>query len=791
MVQATTLLGITTDRMDTLIMLGRIGGTDTGDGGTGGIIETRMVTRLLGLPFKRSSRVDSCMKGICIALAAVLSYSCIASAVANERIRTLDLHALEATVGQILERDHYTRRLLDSGMAKQILETYLESLDSDKLFFTQEDIDQIKNEYSSGLEDDILLGNLTPAKNIYEIFRQRVDQRVTNINELLTQRYKFNGNRTVTANRGKEPWPANFSEADRIWRDWIEKELLEEKLSISRREPGSKAVGRYYRDLQNEIDHQDDKDVLRIFLEAVAQTYDPHSEYLGPSELDEFKIDTRLTVSGIGVQIHRINGYATIDRIFPGGYAERSGKLHDGDMIVGVAQDDGPFVNTVNKESDKIMEMVLGKNGSVVRLQMIPRKDPYKRRVVTLVRREVRLTEGEAQAQLIERPRADNIIQKLGWITVPRFYEGSGSSIKATSVTHDVAMLLNRLGREGVQGLVIDLRNNGGGSVEEAVRMSGLFVNPGPIVQLKDPNGAIHLLNGQLVGAFYNGPMVVLQNKLTASASEIFSAAMQDYGRAVIVGDSSTFGKGTVQAVIDLNGFLHGLDDAADSAGALKITIEKVYRVTGEPIQLKGIISDIAIPSLTDSSEFGESEQEHPLAYDRAAPAANEAVGDDKRLFFDELRKRSTKRINEDPLFLDLSAEIHLIKQKLQDNCVSLNAGVLRNEIAEKIRLEDKADADRIAASGHDRTKYYRLRLADVDKPKLAPQKNSTLASAQKEAVPAEYSNSLLPDTLGEEDFGTAMENEAIARETLNILSDLIGLQKRPLMATNAKVGER
>jgi carboxyl-terminal processing protease len=733
------------------------------------------------------------MKGIRIVLAAVLSYSSMASVVANERTAALDLHVLEATVGQILEQDHYTQRILDSNLAKQILETYLESLDSDKLFFTQEDIDKIKNEYSSGLEDDILLGNLTSAKNIYETFRQRVDQRVANINELLTQRYKFRSNRTVIANREKVPWPANASEADRMWRDWIEKQLLEDKLSTSHREPGFKAAGRYYRELQNEIDHQDDKDVLRIFLEAVAQSYDPHSEYLGPSELGEFKIDTRLMISGIGVQIHMTNGYATVDRIFPGGPAERSEKLHEGDMIVGVAQGDGPFVNTVNTELDKIMEMVHGRSGTVVRLQMIPgnSKDPSKRRVVTLVRREVRLTEGEAQAQLIERPMADNIVQKLGWITVPRFYEGSDRSTKATSVTHDVAMLLKRLGQEGIQGLVLDLRHNGGGSVEEAVRMSGLFVNPGPIAQLKDPGGAIHLLKGQLVKTFYNGPMVVLENKLTASASEIFSAAMQDYGRAVIVGDSSSFGKGTVQAVIDLNEFLHGLADAADSAGALKITIEKVYRLTGEAIQLKGVISDITIPSLTDSSEFGESEQKHPLAYDRAAPTANNALGDDKPLFFDELRKRSIKRINEDPVFHDLSAEIHLIKQKLRDNCVSLNEEVLRNEIAEKVRLQDKADADRIAASGHDRTKYYRLTLADVNRPKLALQTNAELGAARKHAVPAEYSNSLAPDTLGEEDFGIATENEAITRETLNILSDLISLQKRPLMATNTEVGER
>ena len=464
-------------------------------------------------------------------------------------------------------------------------------------------------------------------------------------------------------------------------------------------------------------------------------------------------------------------------------------------MIVGVAQGDGPFVNTVHKQLDKFTEMVLGKNGSAVRLQLIPanRKDPSKRRVVTLVRSEVRLTEEEAQAQLIERPIAGGIIQKLGWITVPCFYGESDNSIKATSVTQDVAKLLNRLEREGIQGVVVDLRNNGGGSVDEAVRMSGLFINPGPIAQLKDPSGAIQVVKGQLVGAVYNGPMVVLDNKLTASASEIFSAAMQDYGRAVIVGDSSSFGKGTVQAVIELNGFLHGLDDAANSAGALKITIEKVYRLTGESTQLKGVISDVTIPSLTDSAEFGESEQEHALAYDQVAPTANDAAGNHKPLLLDELRNRSIKRINEDPVFHDLSAEIHLINQKLWDNGVSLNEKVRRNEIAEEVCLRDKGDSDRITASAHDRTKYYRLMLADVDKSKLKLIKGKAeLRTAQKHAVPdaddtAQCPNSLHPGIPGENDFGTATENDAITRETLNILSDLVGLKRTPLTATHAE----
>jgi carboxyl-terminal processing protease len=732
------------------------------------------------------------MKGIHILLGALLFYHTVASVVGDEAASSISLHTVEATVGQLLEQDHYTQRKLDSNLAKEVLQSYLKSLDYNKLFFTEEDIDQIRNKYSSGLSDDIMLGNLTPARDIYEIFKQRVHQRVANINRFLTQNYDFSSNRTITADRAKEPWPANASEADKIWRDWIENELLEEKLSRSPTEPGLEVVSRYYRELQDRIDCQDDEHVLRIFLEAVAQTYDPHSEYLGPTELNEFKIDTRLTISGIGVQTHMKNGYATIDRIFAGGAAERSGKVHVGDVIVGVAQGGGPFVSTAHTDSDRIAKMVLGKDGSVVRLQLIPgnRKDQSKRRVVTLVRRDVRLTEEEAQAQLIERPMEHGSVQKLGWITVPCFYGGFDDRIKAPSVTEDVATLLKRLGQEGIQGVVIDLRNNGGGSVDEAVRMSGLFIKPGPIAQLRDPNGAIHLLIGQRVGALYNGPMVVLNNKLTASASEIFSAAMQDYGRAVIVGDSVSFGKGTVQAVIDLNGFLHRLDDGVDSAGALKITIEKVYRVSGESTQLKGVISDVRIPSLTDIEEFGESEQEYPLVYDQVPPIANEAARNHKPLFLDELRNWSLKRINEDPIFHDLSAEIQQIKRKLWDNCVSLNEGARRHEMAERACIRDKAESDRSTARAHDQTRYYRLTLADVDKAKLKLRRNTNPEAVQKHAVADETtqcSNSVLPNIRWDNDLEIATANEAIARETLHILSDLVNLERTPLMATRTQ----
>ena len=728
------------------------------------------------------------MKVLHIILALVLSYTGVTFVVADERSDSVDLHAVEATVGQLLEQDHYSQHKLDPGIAKQILETYLESLDSNRLFFTQEDIDQIKNEYGPGLDDDILLGNLTSAKNIYALFRQKVDQRVSKIDNFLTQRYNFSSNRTVTANRAVEPWPANESAADSIWRDWIKRELLQVKLGNLPKEPGPEVVGLRYRELQNAVDHQDDERLLRIFLEAVAQTYDPHSEYLGPYELNEFNIDTRLTICGIGVRVRMENGYATIEQIFSGGAAGRSRKLQVGDIIVGVAQGDGPFVNILHKELDKFTEMVLGTTGSVIRLQVISgqKEDPGKPRTVRLVRREVRLTEEEAQAQLIERPVAGGIIQKLGWVTVPSFYGESDKSSNAPSVANDVTTLIKRLAREGIQGLIVDLRNNGGGSVEEAIRMCGLFIKPGPVAQLKDPTGAIFLLKGQPGKASYNGPMVVLDNKLTASASEIFSAAMQDYGRAVIVGDSSTYGKGTVQALIELGDLLRGHDDPVHSGGALKITMQKIYRVTGKSTQLKGVISDLTIPSLTDRSEIGESDRGHAIADDdEVPPTVIDAAEDDKPLFLDELRSRSIKRINENPLFRDLSAEIHLIKQESATNRLSLNEEVRRNELAEEASLREKADYDRIIADTHDRARYYRLTLAGVDRLELKPtDRKVETRLLWKRTVPdvtAQISGSLLP---GESDFGTATENDALTRETLNILSDLVSLQRTSLMAT-------
>jgi carboxyl-terminal processing protease len=724
------------------------------------------------------------MQGNRILLAAIYCSLASLTAKAGDHPADGDLQAVVATVGQILEQAQYTQHTLDAPMGKQILEAYLESLDLNKLFFTQEDIDQIRNSYGPSLNDDILLGNLTPARNIFEIFRRRVDERIAKVDELLKERYAFSGDRTIIADRAKAGWPANSLEADGVWRDQIENELLAAKLNAAGTETGPEVIGRHYRELQSEIDGQEEVDVLRIFLEAVAQTYDPHSEYLGPSDWNQFKIDTQITISGIGAEIRMKDGYATIDRIFSQGPAERTGKLHVGDKIVGVAEGIGPFVNIVHGDLHKITEMVLGKSGSTVRLQFISSrtKNGSKRQVVRLVREEIRLTEEEAQAELVEM-RSGGGHQKLGWVTVPTFYGEPDKPGTGASVTRDVATLVERLERSGIQGLVIDLRNNGGGSVDEAVRMTGLFVNQGPIVQLKDSNREIHLVKRQPGKALYEGPIVVLENKRTASASEIFSAAMQDYRRAVIVGDSTTFGKGTVQAVIELNRCIDRIGDNPELAGALKITIEKIYRVTGESTQVKGVISDLKIPSLTETTVPGENEQEHRLAFDAVPPAALDLAQNGKSLFLDELRRRSEARIKEDPLFRDVNSEIALANENNEKNRVSLNENVRKSELAEVTRLEDKADSDRKTARGQDRNKYYQLMLADVDKTELKQINNGSEPDASTQTAPPDEAIQLFPDarrpwSLARGDFEEWTENEAITRETLNILSDLVDLTK-------------
>ncbi|MBV8173690.1 MAG: carboxy terminal-processing peptidase [Verrucomicrobia bacterium] len=723
------------------------------------------------------------MKTISIAAAAILSFLNTTILLAEEKPNAADPRQVAITVGRLLEQGHYSRQKLDAEMSKRILQTYLENLDYNRLFFTQEDIDQFTKKYAATLGDSILLGDLQPAKEIHLVFKMRLEDRVGKIHQLLKKDYSFKTSRTVALDRRKEPWPANMIEADVLWKDRIEGELLQEKLNKFAIDPGPKVVGRRYDQLLKSVEERDDEDLNQLFLNSVAQSYDPHSEYLGRSDLESFEINMRLSLTGIGAELRSDDGYAKVQRLLPGGPAALSGKMSVGDRIAAVSQGKEPFVDTVDMKLDKVVEMIRGKKGTVVRLQVIPANanDPSKRRIVELVRDNVKLTEQEAKAEIIEKDLPDGSIQKLGWITLPSFYQDMEKSRTGKSTSRDVAALLKRLEQEQIQGLVIDLRRDGGGSLDEAIKMSGLFINQGPVVQVKDANGDIDVLKDREGNALYTGPMIVLVNKLSASASEIFAAAMQDYGRALIIGDSSTFGKGTVQTMLELGRFMPMLGNSSNDAGALKLTVQKFYRVAGGSTQLRGVLSDIKLPSLTDNSEFGESALEHPLAYDEVEPAPIDVAANRKALFVDDLRQRSANRVSQDPQFQDISDDVRRLDERLKNNRLSLNESVRRDEMAKEAKQKEKEEADRKKAESDDHSRTFELNLADVDKPQLKLEaKPDTNAQKSAKAKAARPSDNPVEETLDDDDSTNLADSDPAKREALNILSDLIELAKSP-----------
>jgi len=696
---------------------------------------------------------------------------------------TVDSRQVAITVAKLLEQAHFTRQKLDSSMSRKVLDTYLESLDYTKLFFTQEDIDNIHQKYDGTLDQDLVVGNVQPARDIYGTFKERVESRAAKIRKLVNENFAFKSTRTVALDRRKEPWPANEQDADNLWRDRIEGELLQEKLNKFAIDPGPKAVSKRYDQLVKNLEERDDNDVLQLFLNAVAQTYDPHSEYLGKGDLESFEINMRLSLTGIGAELRVEDGYAKIERLIPGGPAQMSGKVNVGDRIAAVSQGKDNFVDVVDMKLEKVVELIRGKKGSTVRLQIIPSdtSDPSKRKVVELVRDNVKLTEQEAKAELIDRTLPDGTTQKLGWITLPSFYQDMERSRTGKSTSRDVAALIKRLEQEGIQGLVIDLRRNGGGSLDEAIKMTGLFITQGPVVQVKESGGDIEVLKDRDPAVAYSGPLIILVNKLSASASEIFAAALQDYGRAVIVGDSSTFGKGTVQTLLELGRFIPLLGGSSNDAGALKLTVQKFYRVAGGSTQLHGVSSDVVLPSLSDNAEIGESALEHPLAYDEVEPAAIDIANNHKQLFIDDLKKRSSNRIAQDQSLQDILADAKELKDRLKSNRLSLNEKIRRDQLDKDNSQKQKEQSDEKKMQGQVHDKRFELTLADVDKPQL---KVIEKAPAQKDQKAQDNnSNTSDPNAKIEDENGTTLDADAIRRETLNIATDLVDLVKTPRTA--------
>lgn len=748
-----------------------------------------------------------------------------------------DYGQIEIAVGKLLEQGHYTRQKLDSDVSDRFLNNYLDALDYNHLFFTQQDVDAFTQKYGAILGDDVLLGNPTPADQIFRAYRQRVKDRVAKIEQLLkTTKFVFTSDQTVDLNRTKTPWPANAAAADALWKKRIEGEVLQEtlfqanhakknakfkKTSSANGEPNSKSndkkteakpdakadsakssakpladktavsdsgkaakgktsvpsktpvqvVAHRYEQVLKNLNEMTRSDEMTVFLNALAQTYDPHSNYFSKDEDEQFNIDMKLSLVGIGAQLQSDNGYVKITDILPGGPAQIDGRLKIGDLITGVAQGDKDFVDITDMRLQKVVDMIRGKKATVVRLQVIPAHaiDPSARKVITLTRNVVKIRAQEAHAQLIERRGANGHTRRIGWITLPGFYANLDGEGPPKSCTADVAKLLTKLESEHIDGLVIDLRLDGGGSLSEAINLAGLFIGSGPVVQTKDANGNVKVSDADLLAKpAYSGPMIVLTNKLSASASEIFAGAMQDYKRAVIVG-SNSFGKGTVQTIADIARWVPFLGSDPSQAGSLKLTIQKFYRISGQSTQLRGVIPDIKLPSIFDRPDlFGESALKGPLPYDQVAAAQHKIWNEDYDVT--RLRERSAKRVARDVEFRWISEDLKRNEEKAKLNQLSLNEKKREQELA----VEKKRETERkaiLAGIKQSQEKVFDITLENLNQPQLQLAKYNDKNSASLDALSEESESEELG---GSDSTNGKPPLDPIKDETLNIMDDII-----------------
>jgi len=694
------------------------------------------------------------------------------------------------SVGRLLEEGHYTRGKLNEEVSKKFLQTYLELLDFSHLFFTQQDVDALNAKYGSSIAGDVLLGNLKPAYEIYDLYAKRVDERVAKVKDLLKQPIDFKGDAKIELSRQKSPWPKDEAEADQLWRGRINSELLQEHLSEHPIEPGPQLVARRYDRLARNVHEQDKDEQMKLFLDALAQTYDPHSEYLSKADMKNFSINMGLSLVGIGAMLRSEDGYAKIESLVPGGPAQVDGRLKVGDRITAVAQAQADFVDVREMRLDKVVEMIRGKKGTRVRLLVVPSDatDPSRRKNVELVRDEIKLKDQEARADIIIRKDENGNPIKLGWLTLPSFYADMDRHQKST--TRDVLALLKRLKKENIAGLVVDLRRNGGGSLEEALSLTGLFLKSGPIVQTKDYNGSIRI-SPDPVSMAYSGPLVVLTSRQSASASEIFAAALQDYGRAVVVGDKNTFGKGTVQTILPIGRFASLLGSRSDEDGALKLTIQKFYRVAGGSTQLHGVASDIVLPSLSDLPEFGEGALKNALPYDEVPKAKYTKWSDTHSLFVDQLKRRSEERVKNDPEFHYVMEDIGRLRHKLDENRISLNEDLRKKELADDKLRKEMRSKERLVRN-QEEPRIYRLTLDTVDKPNLQlimypgklaeAKKNGATPKVDPEAAPDADTDLTAGVGVGDDSKEPAIDPER--DETLNILADLVDLSRGPKTAS-------
>lgn len=682
--------------------------------------------------------------------------------------------AVTSVTTKILESSQIAHRRLDDELAGGFLDRYLDTLDAGRMLFLKGDLDEFARFRPTLAESIRRRGDSSPAHLIFDRFLERLDQRAASTTAMLeNDKFEFTGDETFFYERKDAPRPADMDAAKALWKQQLRYEYLQEKLAGKKEADIVKTLTRRQTRTAATMRKFDRDAVLELYLQALALTYDPHSDYMGAEQLKSFEIAMNLKMTGIGASLRSLDGYCKIMELVPGGPAARSGLLNPGDRIVGVSQKEGDeFEDIIDLPITQTVELIRGKKGTPVILDIIPADaaDESERKTITIVREEIKLEDQQAKARIIDLPAGD-ATQRIGVIDLPSFYAGEGDGKGApTSCSADVEKLIGKLGKEGVTGIVLDLRINGGGSLQEAIDLTGLFIKSGAIVQTRNLEGRLEVGIDHDRKVAWDGPLVVLTSRFSASASEILAGALQDYGRAVIVGDTATFGKGTVQTIIPLGRVMQseGIVPGSDP-GALKVTISKFYRPSGKSTQLEGVKADIVIPSLTDLPEISEADLENALPWDTIKEAAYMEMNRVSPVLA-ALRSGSEKRIAKDPDFVDLKADIGRFTKQRADKSVSLNES-LRQKEKDDLKARDEAAEKARLARATTPPPAYEVTLKNYKNPGLG------------DPVKPEKPKLAVKSDSGDGDEDNEPGEDIVLREAQNILIDYAALLKQQVVS--------
>lgn len=605
--------------------------------------------------------------------------------------------SLDQTISRLLSQYHYRQSKIDDRLSSLILDMYLDDLDFGRAYFLASDIASFER-YRTTLDDALKSGNLQPAYEIFNTYLRRLEERNVYAQNLLKQAFDFSVNESLDVDRKNAPWPQTPAELDEIWRKRLKHEMLTLMLSGKDQAAARELLVKRYDNRLRQAQQSTSDDVFQLYMNAVAQAFDPHTAYFSPRNTENFNIQMRLSLQGIGCVLRMDEEQVTVVELVTGGPADLSKQIKPGDRIVAVAQgDNGAWVDVVGWRLDDVVDKIRGRRGSVVRLKIVPGKvgAVATEKAVRLVRDTIKLEKQAAKSEIKTLPGVNGRELRIGVITIPAFYSDFDAARRGDrnyrSTTRDVRVLLDNL-RGKIDGLVLDLRENGGGSLQEAVDLTGLFIQAGPVVQVRGVGSdAPEVEKASDPDQTYKGPLAVLVDHASASASEIFAGAIQDYGRGVVIGDP-TFGKGTVQTLIDLN----RLTRVKEPQGQLKLTIAKFYRVSGSSTQHRGVRPDIVVPSVLDIEEVGESAQKNALPWDEIAPTRYRG---DRTLtdLLPELTRRHQARIAADAVYQAFLQDLEFTRQQRKKTTVSL------------LESERRAEQNRIETWQRDRENRFRI----------------------------------------------------------------------------------